>query len=246
MAVGSYYESYWSPRGPNPTGQMWPELATLYEQNVPEGARLLDIGCGDGRTSGLWLKRHGCDYVGVDISENAVQVARSLGLESARIEDAASLPFPDASFDAAACIEVLEHLFEPHRAVSEALRVLRPGGVLIVTVPNIAYWRWRLDLALLGRWNPLGDTLAVKEPWRDPHIRFFNPKSMRRLLWSAGFNPVQVRGHAGRFLGDLPWVGRRLRGVIGPSPLYRGMERLLPSLFGYRLHAVAHKPIVPI
>jgi 2-polyprenyl-6-hydroxyphenyl methylase/3-demethylubiquinone-9 3-methyltransferase len=203
----------------------------------------LDLGCGDGQTSGLWLRDHGCDYVGVDISENAVQAARSLGLESARIDDAASLPFPDASFDAAACIEVLEHLFEPQLAVSEVLRILRPGGVLIVTVPNIAYWRWRLDLALLGRWNPLGDTLAVKEPWRDPHIRFFNPKTLREMLSSAGFNPVKVSGHAGRFLGDLPWLGRRLRGAVGASPPYRTMERLAPSLFAYRLHAVAYKTI---
>jgi SAM-dependent methyltransferase len=166
-----------------------------------------------------------------------------LGLDSAKIPDATCLPFSDGSFDAAACIEVLEHLFEPQRAVSEVLRVLRPGGVLIVTVPNIAYWRWRLDLALLGRWNPLGDTLAVREPWRDPHIRFFNPKTLRQMLVAAGFNPVEVRGHGGRFLGDLPWVGRKVRGLIGPSPMYRGMERLLPSLFAYRLHAVATKTI---
>jgi len=243
MAIDSYYENYWSAKGFNPKGQIWSELEKLYEQNVAPGSRCLDLGCGDGRTSGLWLKNHGCDYLGADISENAIQAARSLGLEAARIEDVTRLPFPDASFDAAVCIEVLEHLFEPQLAVTEVLRVLRPGGILIATVPNIAYWRWRLDLALLGRWNPLGDTLAVKEPWRDPHIRFFNPKTLREMLKSAGFNPVEVRGHAGQFLGDLPWVGRRFRGVVGASPPYRAMEQLVPSLFAYRLHAVAHKTI---
>src|SRR5438105_301215 len=137
MAVGNYYERYWSREGFNPTGQSWPELVSLYEKIRP-GARCLDIGCGDGRTSGIWLRDHGFGYVGVDISENAVQAAVRLGLEATKISDATRLPFPDASFDAAMCIEVLEHLSEPHIVASESLRVLNSGGGLVVTVPNIA------------------------------------------------------------------------------------------------------------
>jgi methionine biosynthesis protein MetW len=201
----------------------------------------LDVGCGDGRTSGLWLKQYGCDYVGVDISKNALQAAKRLGLEVTQIEDASCLPFSEASFDAAVCVEVLEHLFEPHHAAAEVLRVLKPGGVLIVTVPNVAYWRRRLDLAVFGRWNPLGDTLSVQQPWRDPHIRFFNPKTLRAMLASVGFHSIEVSGHGGTFLGDLPWIKRKLPAkVVSP---YIVFERLMPSLLAYRLHAVAYKGI---
>ena len=48
-------------------------------------------------------------------------------------------------FTVVVCFEVLEHLFAPHLAVAEMHRVLEPGGVLIATVPNVAYWRRRLD-----------------------------------------------------------------------------------------------------
>lgn len=77
----------------------------------------------------FWLRDHGHDYIGVDISENAVRDARSIDINAHRIEDAASLPFSDETFDAVVCIEVLEHLFAPQRALKEILRVLSPVGV---------------------------------------------------------------------------------------------------------------------
>ena len=60
----------------------------------------------------------------------------------------------------------------------EAARVLRSGGVLIASVPNVAFWRRRLDL-VCGRWNPEGDDLSVAEPWRDPHLRFLTTAALR-------------------------------------------------------------------
>lgn len=239
--VTRYYETYWSNNGFCPNGAMTPGLAQLLQAYIRPGYKCLDVGCGDGRTAGLYLRDRGCEYVGVDVSENAVRMVRALGLDGRRVDDATQLPFADAAFDAALCIEVMEHLFEPHIAAAEILRVLRPGGVLIVTVPNVAYWRRRIDLALLGRWNPLGDNLAVEQPWRDPHLRFFNPGSLRRMLTSVGFHPVEVGGHGGSLLRDIPWMGKKLwRG--SSSRLYRLAERAIPSLLAYRLHSVAVRP----
>ncbi len=240
MKVTDYYETYWSACGFHPRATLPMQLARLLDTTIRPGWRCLDVGCGDGRMSGTWLKAHGCEYVGVDISENAVGEARSLGLDAKRIEDAAALPFPGDSFDAVVCIEVLEHLFQPQLVVGETFRVLKPKGVLIATVPNVAYWRRRIDLALLGRWHPGGDNLAVEQPWRDPHIRFFNPGALRRMLIRAGFNSVQVGGHEGSLIGDIPWIGSRLRGARS-SYAYQLLERFIPSLLGLRLHAIAHK-----
>jgi SAM-dependent methyltransferase len=185
------------------------------------------------------LLRHGCQYAGVDVSENAVHLARANGLEVRHIEGADNLPFPDSSFDVVVCIEVLEHLFAPEAAAAEMLRVLRPGGKLIATVPNFAYWRRRLEIAF-GRWNPLGDTLSVAQPWRDPHIRFFTASSLGRMLHSVGFTDVIVGGQGGAIVRDIPWIGRRLSRTAG-GPVYRTFEAAFPSLLGYGLHAIALK-----
>ncbi len=236
-----YYEHYWSEGGYRPLGSFAPYLLHLFEAHVTPSARCLDLGCGDGRTAGLWLSGHAAAYVGVDISQPAVDEARALGLDARRIDDAGTLPFGDGEFDVVVCIEVLEHLLEPQRAAAEALRVLRPGGVFLVSVPNIAYWRRRLELGLLARWNPFGDDLSTREPWRDPHIRFFTPKTLRRMLEQhVGFVGVETRGVAGSFLAELPGV-RRFVGSEASAP-YRALVRAAPTLFGVRIHAVARKP----
>jgi SAM-dependent methyltransferase len=238
--VKPYYDTYWSDHGYNPVGgDLTPSLRMLMEQFIRPGSDCLDVGCGDGRTAGPWLLGHGCNYVGVDISETAVRQATASGLDARLIEDASVLPFKDGSFDIGLMVEVLEHLFTPHHAVADMHRVLRPGGVLLVTVPNISYWRRRVDLALFGRWNPFGDDLSVKQPWRDPHIRFFNPRSMRQMLLGARFADVHVEGHGGAVLRDLPLVRRLAKDQ--PSQAYVAAERLFPSLLGLRVGAYARK-----
>ena len=238
MSVSDYYERYW--QAGQPPHELGDQLQAVYERHIRAGDRCLDVGCGDGRKSGPWLTAHAGGYVGVDVSETAVADARALGLDARTIEDAAALPFEDAEFDAAVCIEVLEHLFEPQRALAEIRRVLRPGGTAIVTVPNVAYWRKRLELAFLGRWNPHGDERSVSEPWRDPHLRFFNPGSLERLVAGSGLRPVEIGGLDGAFLCDIPPMGRlRERRA---SRVYRRLEKLRPSLLGIGLYAVAVKP----
>lgn len=243
--VAAYYDAYWLPenvrpsafRRSGPVGPVLPAVDRLFKRFVHSGDRILDVGCGDGRAGGLGLKPYGADYVGVDISTTAVEAARARGLDARKIDDSGSLPFRDSEFDVVLCLEVIEHVIYPEVTLTEIRRVLKPSGVLILTTPNVAYWRRRADLALLGRWNPFGYSLAVEEPWADPHIRFFNPGSLRRLFERIGFTDIEVAGHSGSFLGDLPWIGRRIRQEEG-SPLYRYLERRAPSLLGCFLNAV--------
>jgi methionine biosynthesis protein MetW len=234
-----YYDRYWTAEGFQPTGNTFREVEEFVRDHVAPGERWLDVGCGDGRTAGVCLAAKGAQYTGADVSASAVAQARELGLNVELVEDAAALPFPDNSFDGAVAIEVLEHMFEPQVAAREILRVLKPGATLFVTLPNVAYWRRRLELLFLARFDPIGDDLSIEQPWRDPHIRFFTPATLRRMLESEGFRDVHVRGHAGAFVSDLPKIGR---GRVGASEAYNRLQRKAPTLLGKRLNATAVKP----
>lgn len=240
MSTSKYYEEYWSPGGFQPEAILTESLYAVLADVVSPGFDCLDFGCGDGRTAGTWLREHAGSYVGVDISDAALEQARALGLDVRKIDESAELPFDATSFDCVLAAEVLEHMFRPDEACREIHRVLRPGGTIVVTVPNSAYWRRRVDLALFARWNPMGDMLSVDEPWRDPHIRFFTGAGLRRMLERTGFEAVTVGGAGGAFVKEIPGVRALAR--RRSSPAYESLERRAPSLLGFRLHAIARKP----
>jgi SAM-dependent methyltransferase len=232
--VRDYYDRYWNaePQDFAPP----PGLERALRTNVKRGLTWLDVGCGAGRTYAQWVAPEASRYVGVDVSEEAADLARKAGIEAQVISDAADLPFEDETFDAAICIEVFEHLFAPHEAAAEIRRVLRPGGQLIASVPNVSYWRMRLN-SVLGVWNPAGDWLAVEQPWRDPHIRFFTIPAFERMLRSAGFYVAEIGASGGCFLDHA--TSRPTS--FGTSPAYGVLERRLPSLLGMTVHAVASR-----
>lgn len=232
-----YYERYWSEEGYNPRkGGTPPNLQRLYTELIRPSDDVIDVGCGDGGTSGHWVTDHANSYVGVDVSENAVELARQDGLHAELIRDG-ELPFPDRTFDVALSIEVFEHLLEPQVLAASTLRVLRPGGRLIATVPNGAHWRDRADM-LIGKWTPRGDDLGRSQPWRSPHIRFFNPASLEQMLRHSGFDQVEVRGLVGAsFLETIPGL-RRFAGDV-PSLVYQAVARARPAIVATGLIAIA-------
>jgi methionine biosynthesis protein MetW len=231
--VGRYYDEYWGAEL-EPHYEPEPTLSGLIFRELTPETRVLDVGCGTGRSYAPKLARLTGSYVGVDVSERAVEAARATGLDARVIDDASDLPFAQESFDLITCIEVLEHLFVPHLALAEMHRVLSPGGRLVVSAPNMAYWRMRLN-ALLGIWNPAGDALSLEQPWRDPHIRFFTLGSMEGILRRNGFPRVEIGAHGGRALDHMSSRPTS----FGQGRLYRIAERRFPSLLGMTIHAVA-------
>jgi SAM-dependent methyltransferase len=231
--VAEYYDRYWSAEE-TPRYEPAPELWSLLEDAARPGAAILDVGCGAANSYAPRVAARASSYVGVDVSGAAIKLARLNGLDARQIDDAGELPFADESFDAAICIEVLEHLLEPDRAAAEVHRVLRPGGTLLVSAPNAVYWRFRAEF-VLGRWDPRGDPLSRTEPWRDPHIRFFSPSLMKRMLHGIGFRDVEVGAHGGRLLDHIS----ERPTAFGQSPAYRMAERRFPSLLGLTIHGRA-------
>jgi SAM-dependent methyltransferase len=123
--------------------------------------RVLDVGCGTG-----WLADHLGDYTGVDRDAGAVDEGTRLGRNIVHVDlDRSPLPFADASFDGAILKDVLEHVLEPARLVGEAHRVLRAGGTVFASAPDVQRWVW--------------DDYT--------HVRPFSLKAFRRLFFDHGF-----------------------------------------------------------
>jgi SAM-dependent methyltransferase len=243
----SFYEQYWGSMEQwfSREGKIERLEAQIFSRLLKPGQRCVDYGCGDGLRYGKFLTELGIDYLGADISEVALKKAAEHGLRVSRLrpEDGAT-EYEAASFDVAFCMEVFEHLLEPGRALAELERILKPGGMLIASVPNAAYWITRVEFLLRGFLNPGGSPLtARKAPWNDPHIRFFSPATFKAMVRSGGFEVRELLGSE-LDLGWLPYVYRRPalhRFMSAVSYPIRWLGRLWPSLFASRLFLVAQK-----
>ena len=113
---------------------------------------LLDAGSGTGWFSQRATER-GASVVSLDVGENILaQVA--MKCETKRVVGSVlEIPFPDNTFDVVVCTEVIEHTPNPRQAVTELCRVLKPGGILILTVPN-QFWKWACVLANVLKLRP--------------------------------------------------------------------------------------------
>lgn len=108
-------------------------------------ALLLDAGCGTGLFS-VAAARRGARVVSLDCGVNLLRETRRKGITTLVAADAARIPVRDATFDLVVSSECVEHTPSPRQTVGELVRVLRPGGWLVVTCPN-AIWRWSCSVA---------------------------------------------------------------------------------------------------
>ncbi len=156
---------------------------------------LVDVGAGLGQFSAVG-QRHGATVIPVDIAPRLVHRLRAR-FPAATIASATDLPFVAGSMDFVVSSECVEHTNDPERAVGEALRILKPGGVLFLTTPNLV-WRWSVGLAQLLRLRKF----AGIENW-------LSRRALRRILVGSG---AQVLGSTG--LHVLPFQLTPLRPLI--------------------------------
>jgi 2-polyprenyl-3-methyl-5-hydroxy-6-metoxy-1,4-benzoquinol methylase len=162
--------------------------------------RVLEVGCGTGNTL-AWLKANkGCSWVGgVEIFREAAEEARwKLDALYEGDVEALDLPIEAESLDAVLCLDVLEHMVDPWRVVRRLHALLRPGGVLIASIPNVRNFRVVLPLLLLGKWD-----YADSGPLDKTHLRFFVRKTTVELLECSGMTVDTVK-----VLGLEEWKAR--------------------------------------
>ena len=155
---------------------------------VERGSSVLDLGCGDGELMELLIRERQVTARGVEISEEGVYrcIARGLSVHHGDLDEGLE-DYPDEAFDYVILSQTLQAVRKPRLVLQEMLRVGRLG---IVTFPNFAYWRSRLDLGLRGR-MPVTDDLPYE--WYDtPNIHLTTIKDFLRLCSQERISVEQV------------------------------------------------------
>jgi 2-polyprenyl-6-hydroxyphenyl methylase/3-demethylubiquinone-9 3-methyltransferase len=160
----------------------------------PQGKKTLDVGCGGGLLSEE-LARMGCMVTGVDPSEKSLEAARAharqegLAIDYRRATGEA-LPFPDATFDLICCCDVLEHVDDLPRVISEISRVLRPGGVFLYDTINRTFRSWLVIIELFQELRWTSFMPPDLHDWR----QFIKPEELTALLAGAGLASQGIAG----------------------------------------------------
>jgi len=198
---------------PRPDG---PDLVTYHHHlaryqfalgRMAGGERVLDAGCGTGYGSQLLLQKAAA-VVGIDNSPLAVAYAREhfAGPDIAFAQmDCQRLAFPAARFDLLVCFEVFEHMEDQDGFLTECLRVLRPGGTLILSTPN--FTTATVHMRSIGQSNPF-------------HIGMLDLSSFRSVL-GRHFRRVELYGQRRR--------GNRLYSALRALDVFNLRLRMLPS-----------------
>lgn len=186
-------------------------IVDRFLKDVPAGAKVLDLGCGNGSFLSLFQDRvrnhvpdRGWKLYGSDFSPTGIAVARESfpGIEFFLADSSA--PTGDilervGQVDVILCTEVIEHLYDPRGLLRNIHSLLKPGGVAVLTTPYHGYLK-NLMLALTGK---LDEHFTVL--WDHGHIKFWSKKTLRAALLEAGFEEIEFAGS-----GRLPWLWKSM------------------------------------
>ena len=224
QAVDALYEQIWQVKGRSDCTPLSDgDRRRVAWSLIRFRRRLLDVGCGDGA---MLRQLDGFEALaGVDVSEAAVRIARSQGLDVRAVDvNTGVLPFDSESFETVLCLDVIEHVFDPLQLVAELRRVTAPGGELLISTPNLRYVKRLFELAVLGRFPK---TSSDEEGYDGGHIHYFTAADIKHLLRSQGFT---IDRHVGVIPSDRLAILRR---YAGGAPV----RELLSS--GFVIRAVA-------
>jgi SAM-dependent methyltransferase len=181
---------------------------------IGKGKRVLDVGCLGGKTARLIMEQNN-EVWGVELNSAAAEVARQRGIRVKVADIEEGLPFEDSTFDVVNAGEVVERLYDTKNFFEESWRVLKVGGLLLFTTPNLNSLENRIRIASGGYLTMVG---AYPEDHFGDHIRVFNLSKIKEICRQTGFQLVDVSGIP-KLESWGKWVDQSL-GIVG---------RLLPS-----------------
>lgn len=162
---------------------------------LDKGNRLLDVGCGDG-SFGKLAKNNFKYIYGVDLASDALKRTKTKGLAVLKVNiNAKRLPFKSCVFDTVSCLDVVEHIFEPEDLIREGNRLLKSGGIFIISTPNIRFIE-HISMLLARGYFP--KTSYDIDSYDGGHIHYFTFSDIRRLLEENGFKILEEKGVAYR------------------------------------------------
>lgn len=180
------------------------KAGSVFRRRLASATRVLDIGCGRGAFA-LYLAQllQARETYGVEISPTSAEVATQRGVKTVVLDvDREDLPFEDSWFDAIFCGEIIEHLVDPDHLLKEIHRTLAPGGLCVLTTPNLAAWQNRIAL-MLG-WQPFDTEASLYHVAGRPgflrykeshgHLRVLTYRAIRDLLTIHDLSTVQAQG----------------------------------------------------
>lgn len=212
-------------------GLLYAEKETAYFDRVrsevlpllPAGRvdRVLEVGCGGGDTLAYLQANDRCRWTcGVELFPEAAEIARGRLDEvyEGNIEQM-ELRVAPASLDVVLCLDVLEHLIDPWTAAARLATLLKPGGVLIASIPNVRHFRIVLPLLFRGRWDYASFGLMDRT-----HLRFFTEHTATALLRQAGLRVDAVR-KSGLQSGPKRAAVRLSAGLLEPLLVFQYLIR---------------------
>jgi 2-polyprenyl-3-methyl-5-hydroxy-6-metoxy-1,4-benzoquinol methylase len=189
---------------------------------VGTGNRVLDVGCSSGYLARP-LSERGNTIVGLELDPVAAHAAEEF-CELVLVGDVETmdLPLEPGSFDVVLGGDVIEHLRDPAATLARLRPLLRPGGRVVLSTPNVANWAIRLSL-LSGRWRYTDRGILDRS-----HTHLFTRSTLAEAIERAGYQLVRID-----YTVPVPGGSDALDG------LGRAVGRLRPSLFAYQFVAVA-------
>lgn len=230
-SMDKFYDDYWKYRQKinkihTKEGEWVPEriYKTLELIHFKDNLKILDIGCGEG-TIGQHIqdKKYNIHIIGMDISKEALNLANTY-YDQTILFNLDEDEFPEEmeeQFDYVICIEVLEHLFNPKRALLNIGKLVKDNGIVITSFPNMAWWVYRIDLLIKGRYPEENRLYDMVE-----HLQNFTLPSFTELVEETDFTIVKLNPTYNRLPKLLYYL---------PSFFKNPLLRKYPNVFGYQI-----------
>jgi methionine biosynthesis protein MetW len=151
---------------------------------------VLEVGCGNGNFSKLISEKYSAKCWGIEFNNKAAEEAVKVMHKVINADIINSLnEIPDSYFDCIILNDIIEHLVDPYSILKNLKSKLTSSGILVLSIPNVRYWRNVMRLTLFGEWNYTGYGILDST-----HLRFFTYKSLKKMFPELGFEILALEG----------------------------------------------------